>query len=61
MQPTSQSLSVKLRELTGERLEVQAVEELIEAAPDYMYRITGLPPGSADDQSTFLSLPEDKS
>jgi GNAT superfamily N-acetyltransferase len=61
MQPTSQSLSVKLRELTGERLEVQAVQELIEAAPDYMYRITGLPPGSADGQSTFLSLPEDKS
>ena len=61
MEPTSQSLSVKLRRLTGERSEVQAVQEVIEAAPDYMYRITGLPPGNADGQSTFIALPENKS
>jgi hypothetical protein len=61
MKLTSQSPSVELRQLTGQRSEVQALQEVIEAAPDYMYRITGLPPGNAEGQRTFLGLPEGKS
>lgn len=50
-----------MRQLAGEREEVEALQEVFEASPDYMNRITGLPPGRADGQSTFLILPEDKS
>lgn len=52
---------IDLRELTGERSEMEALQHVIERAPDYMYRVTGHPPGRAEAQSTYVVLPEGKS
>lgn len=38
-----------------------ALQRVFEAAPAYFETVTGLPPGSAEAQSTFTALPPDKS
>lgn len=53
-------VSVELRELFGEPSQMSALQQVIEAAPDYMYRVTGHPPGAAEAQSLFSALPEGK-
>jgi ribosomal protein S18 acetylase RimI-like enzyme len=52
------ALTLKL--LTGQRDEMAALQEVLEAAPAYFRIITGLPPGAAEAQSTFTALPPDK-
>ncbi len=53
--------SVGLRLLTGERTEMDALQQVLEGSAEYLYRITGHPPGSADAQSLYSILPEGKS
>lgn len=52
--------SLVLRQLNGEPGEMDALQRVIEAAPRYLYRITGHPPGAAEAQSLFTVLPEGK-
>ena len=49
-----------LRLLSGQRAEMAALQRVLEAAPAYFLTVTGLPPGSAEAQSTFTALPPDK-
>jgi ribosomal protein S18 acetylase RimI-like enzyme len=53
-------LAVTLRVLQGEVGDMAQLQRVIEAAPDYVQRVTGLPPGPADSQSTYTMLPEGK-
>lgn len=48
-------MAVMLRPIAPE--EVDAVQELIEADPAYVERVTGLPPGPADAQSLLMIVP----
>ena len=48
---------LSLRLLTGEPDEMAALQRVFEAAPRYFDVVTGLPPGSAEAQSTFTALP----
>lgn len=57
---SAMSAQVKVRELTGEAIEMADLQAVIEAAPTYAQRVTGYPPGSADAQSTAIALPEGK-
>jgi uncharacterized protein len=52
---------VRLRLLTGERGEMADLQRVLEGAPRYAERITGVPPGPADAQSMYTILPEGKS
>jgi GNAT superfamily N-acetyltransferase len=52
---------VTLRVLLGEPDEMRELQGVLEEAPTYAQRITGLPPGKADAQSTYSALPEGKS
>ena len=52
---------VTLRVLAGETEEMRELQRVLEEAPTYAQRITGLPPGEADAQSTYSALPEGKS
>lgn len=52
---------VTLRLLEGERTEMRELQRVLEEAPTYAHRITGVPPGHADAQSTCTVLPEGKS
>ncbi len=40
---------------------MEALQRVLEDSSDYLYRVTGHPPGGADAQSTFTILPEGKS
>jgi RimJ/RimL family protein N-acetyltransferase len=53
------NLSVKL--LTSDEGEMRALQEVLEAAPDYSQRVSGGPPGPAEAQSLFSALPPEKS
>ena len=46
-----------LRLLTGERAEMEALQRVLQAAPAYFEAVTGGPPGKAEAQSEFTSLP----
>jgi hypothetical protein len=48
-------LTLKL--LTGERAEMDALQRVFEATPGYFEAVTGGPPGKAEAQSEFTSLP----
>lgn len=50
--------AVTLRLLTGEAAEMSELQSVLEAAPTYAMRVTGLPVGAADAQSTYSALPE---
>ena len=52
--------SLTLRALSGEPDEMAALQRVLEAAPTYFHTVTGLPPGSAEAQSTFTALPPGK-
>ncbi|MBU1627515.1 GNAT family N-acetyltransferase [bacterium] len=52
---------IELRILKGKSSEINELQRVLEAAPDYFERITGLPPGNAEAQSMFSLLPEGKS
>jgi len=51
---------VSLRPLQGEPAEMAELQRVLEATPTYAQRITGVPPGRADAQSTYSILPEGK-
>jgi uncharacterized protein len=52
---------VTIRLLQGEPAEMRDLQRVLEEAPTYANRITGVPPGRADAQSTYTVLPEGKS
>ena len=52
--------AVTIRLLYGEPSEMRELQRVIEGAPRYAHRITGVPPGQADAQSTYTALPEGK-
>jgi len=52
---------VTIRLLHGEPFEMRELQRVIEEAPRYAHRTTGVPPGQADAQSTYTALPEGKS
>jgi len=52
--------SPRLELLSGTPDEMEALQQVIEAAPTYVERVTGLPPGPSDAQSTYMVLPEGK-
>lgn len=54
-------MQVKLRLLQGESAEMAELQRVFEASPQYFERVTGVPPGPAEAQSTYSVLPEDKS
>jgi GNAT superfamily N-acetyltransferase len=51
---------VVLRLLRGEPGEMRELQRVLEEAPEYFRKVTGLPPGRAEAQSTFTALPEGK-
>jgi GNAT superfamily N-acetyltransferase len=51
---------ISIRVLHGELPEMAELQRVLEEAPSYSHRITGLPPGPADAQSTYSALPPDK-
>jgi len=56
----NQSGPLTLRLLSGQPDEMAALQRVLEAAPAYFLTVTGLPPASAEAQSTFTALPPDK-
>ena len=58
---TATSDRIRLRLLTGDADEMAELQRVLEAAPGYAQRVTGLPPGASDAQSTFSMLPPGKS
>lgn len=50
-----------LRLLEGERSDMELLQDLLESAEDYYQAITGYPPGQAESQTLYSSLPEGKS
>jgi GNAT superfamily N-acetyltransferase len=52
--------AVTLRLLTGTAAEMRELQRVLEEAPTYALRVTGVPPGAADAESTFAALPEGK-
>src|SRR5205807_10184597 len=53
--------TVTIRLLDGAHAEMRELQRVLEEAPVYTHRITGVPPGRADAQSTYTALPEGKS
>jgi diamine N-acetyltransferase len=51
---------LSLRLLTGLPDEMEKLQRVFEAAPAYFDIVSGLPPGSAEAQSTFTALPPSK-
>jgi uncharacterized protein len=51
---------MKLRLLEGERSDMNLLQDLLETAADYYNAITGYPPGQAENQTLYSSLPEGK-
>lgn len=52
---------VTIRLLEGEPSEMRELQRVLEEAPTYAHRVTGVPPGPADAQSLYTILPEGKS
>jgi RimJ/RimL family protein N-acetyltransferase len=57
---SSSQREVSIRLLEGALSEMTELQRVLEEAPAYSQRITGLPPGPADAQSTYSALPPDK-
>jgi hypothetical protein len=53
--------TVSIRLLEGEPAEMRELQRVLEEAPTYAHRVTGVPPSRADAQSTYTVLPEGKS
>jgi GNAT superfamily N-acetyltransferase len=58
--PSAIGRAIAIRRLEGGAAELRDLQRVLEAAPDYARRVTGLPPGNADAQSVFTALPEGK-
>lgn len=56
----NQSGALTLRLLSGLAAEMRELQRVLEAAPSYFLAVTGLPPGDAVAQSTYIGLPADK-
>ncbi len=54
------SKNVTIRLLNGEPSEMRELQRVLEEAPTYAQRVTGLPVGSADAQSLYIDLPPGK-
>jgi GNAT superfamily N-acetyltransferase len=52
---------VRLRRLDGEAQQMAELQRVLEAAPDYLERVGGAPPGAALAQATYTALPRGKS
>lgn len=52
--------AIAIRRLEGGAAELRELQRVLEEAPDYARRVTGLAPGNADAQSLLAALPEDK-
>jgi diamine N-acetyltransferase len=52
---------VSIRLLNGDPSEMDDLQQVLEEAPAFAYRVTGGPPNPADAQSTYSSLPDGKS
>ncbi len=50
-----------IRLLEGAPAEMRELQRVLEEAPVYAHRVTGVPPGRADAQSTYTVLPDGKS
>ena len=57
--PTSDKVTLRL--LDGSPMDMAALQDVLEQAPTYAERVTGLPVGAADAQSTYSILPQGKS
>lgn len=57
--PSTEALTLRL--LGGEPTEMAELQRVLEAAPSYTHRVSGLPVGPADAQSTYSILPPGKS
>jgi GNAT superfamily N-acetyltransferase len=53
--------TVAIRLLEGAPAEMRELQRVLEEAPVYAHRITGVPPGRADAQSLYTVLPDGKS
>lgn len=53
--------TVSIRLLEGKPAEMRELQRVLEEAPTYAHRVTGVPPSRADAQSTYTVLPEGKS
>jgi GNAT superfamily N-acetyltransferase len=51
---------VAIRALTGDAADMADLQRVLEAAPTFAQRVTGVPPGAAEAQSTYTILPEGK-
>jgi hypothetical protein len=51
---------ITLRLLEGTPAEMTELQRVLEEAPSYSHRVTGLPPGPSDAQSTYSILPPGK-
>lgn len=54
-------MSLHFRLLEGERAEMQKLQKLIDSCDEYYNQITGYPPGLAESETLYSSLPEGKS
>jgi GNAT superfamily N-acetyltransferase len=52
---------VAIRLLEGEPQEMRELQRVVQEAPTYAHRVTGVPPGPAEAQSIYTVLPEGKS
>jgi len=52
--------AIAIRRLEGGGAELRELQRVLEEAPDYAQRVTGLPPQNADAQSLLAALPEGK-
>lgn len=52
--------AIAIRRLDGGTAELHALQRVLEEAPDYARRVTGLPPGDGDAQCALAALPEGK-
>jgi GNAT superfamily N-acetyltransferase len=52
--------AIAIRRLEGDAAELRELQRILEEAPGYARRVTGLPPGHADAQRVFAALPEGK-
>jgi GNAT superfamily N-acetyltransferase len=53
--------AIVIRRLEGGAAELRELQRVLEEAPEYARRVTGLPPGDTEAQSVLRALPEGKS
>jgi len=58
---TEPSTAVRIQLLSGEPTEMAELQRVLEGAPVYADRVTGLPPGHSDAENLCMMLPDGKS